>query len=120
MKKPSRKEFLTGVAGATVTLLFAACGGADNEEGDNTGGPDGNCTNGVDVTITGNHGHALKIDAADFGAGQSKTYSISGTSQHDHSVTLTAQDFADLQSGKTITKESTNTAGHSHPMQLAC
>jgi hypothetical protein len=115
----SRKQFLLGIAGATVTLVIGACGSKDNEEG-STGTADGNCTNDLDVTITGNHGHALKIDAADFDAGQSKTYSITGSSQHDHSITLTAQDFADLKSGKTVTKESTNTAGHSHPMQIAC
>jgi hypothetical protein len=35
-------------------------------------------------------------------------------------VTLTADDFSNLKSGKTITKESTNNSGHSHPMQIIC
>ena len=61
-----------------------------------------------------------ELDGADFDAGQNKTYSIKGTSDHDHSVTITAQDFTDLKAGKKITKESTNTGGHSHPMQIVC
>lgn len=116
MNKLDRKEFLIGIAGAAVTLFVTACGGGDDNGGKGTG----SCNDGIDATITSNHGHAISIDAADLDGGQSKTYSIIGTSQHDHSVTLTAQDFADLKSGKTVTKESTNTAGHSHPMQITC
>ena len=112
-----RKAFLTGIAGVTVTLIVMACGG-DDSDGGSTGG--GNCADGVDASITSNHGHELSVPAADFDAGESKTYSIRGTSAHDHSVTLTAQDFTDLKGGKKITKESTNNGGHSHPMQISC
>ncbi|MET0591362.1 MAG: hypothetical protein ABW133_01600 [Polyangiaceae bacterium] len=115
----NRKEFLAGIAGFTATLFVYACGG-DDDNGGKTGGGDGNCNDDVDIAITSNHGHAFSINAADFDGGQSKTYSIKGTSEHDHSVTLTAQDFTDLKNGKTVTKESTNNAGHSHPMQIVC
>ena len=113
-----RKEFLTGIAGVTFTLIVTACGGDDSEG--STGGGDGDCKDDIHTTITNNHGHSLSIPAADFDAGQSKTYSIKGTSDHDHSVTLTADDFTNLKSGKTATKESTNSSGHNHPMQIIC
>lgn len=114
-----RKAFLTGVAGITVTFVVTACGGDDSSGG--TGGEgDGNCTDDVDIAITSNHGHDMHIASADFDAGQSKTYSIKGTSDHDHTVTLTAQDFSDLKSGKKVVKESTSSAGHSHPIQIIC
>ena len=113
-----RKAFLTGIAGVTVTLIVTACGGDD--EGGSTGGGDGNCTDDIDVAITSNHGHELQIPAADFDSGQTKTFSIKGSSDHDHQVVFTAQDFTDLKAGKKITKESTNTGGHTHPMQIVC
>jgi hypothetical protein len=113
-----RKEFLAGIAGITATLVVTACGGDDSQGAAGQG--DGNCMDDIDLTITNNHGHDFRIAFADFDTGQSKTYSIKGTSDHDHSVTLTTQDFDDLKSGKKITKESTNNAGHSHPMQIIC
>ena len=115
-----RKEFLTGIAGVTATLIVTACGG-DGSGAGSTGGGDGNCMdNKMDIAITSNHGHELHIAVADFDSGQSKTYSIKGIADHDHAVTLTAQDFTNLKNGKKITKESTNNGGHSHPMQIAC
>ena len=114
-----RKAFLTGIAGVTVTLFVTGCGG-DGSDGGSTGGGDGNCTDDIDVAITSNHGHSFTVLNADFDSGQSKTYSIRGTADHDHSLTLTAQDFTDLKAGKKITKESTNSGGHSHPMQIVC
>src|SRR5262245_16071792 len=106
-----RKEFLTGIAGVTVTLLVTACGGDDSDTGGSTGGGDGNCMDDIEVAITSNHGHDITLKFADFDSGQSKTYSIKGTADHDHAVTLTAQDFEDLKAGKKITKESTNNGG---------
>src|SRR5689334_8097884 len=114
-----RKAFLTGIAGVTVTLIVTACGGDDSGGGSSNGG-DGNCADGIDTAITSNHGHALTIAAADLDSAQNKTYSIKGTSDHDHSVTLTTQDFADLKGGKKVIKESTSGAGHTHPIQIVC
>jgi len=113
-----RKEFLTGIAGVTLTLVIHACGG-DDSEGNPTGGG-ASCNDGIDAVISSNHGHELRIPAADFDGGESKTYSIQGTSSHNHSITLTAQDFTDLKAGTKITKDSTNDSGHAHSMQINC
>jgi hypothetical protein len=113
-----RKEFLTGIAGVTVTLVIHACGG-DDSEGNPTGGG-ANCNDGVDATISSNHGHELRIPAADFDAGESKTYSIQGSSTHSHSITLSAQDLTDLKAGQKISKDSTTDAGHTHSLQISC
>jgi hypothetical protein len=113
-----RKGFLTGVAGVTITLIVSACGGDD--AGGSAGEGDGDCKDDINTAITNNHGHTLNIPVADFDAGQSKTYSIKGTSAHDHSVTLTADDFSSLKSGQKVTKESTSSSGHTHPMQMIC
>jgi hypothetical protein len=114
-----RKEFLSGIAGVTVALVVQACGG-DDSEGNPTGGGNANCNDGVDAVISSNHGHTLSIPAADFDAGESKTYSIQGTSAHNHSVTLSAQDFTDLKAGKKIAKDSTSDSGHTHSLQINC
>ena len=114
-----RKEFLTGIAGVTVTLIVTACGGGDSQ-GTPAGEGDGNCMDDIDIAITSNHGHALQVPFADVDSGQSKTYSIKGTADHDHSITLTTADFSDLKNSKKVIKESTNNSGHSHPMQIIC
>ncbi|HMI85535.1 MAG TPA: hypothetical protein VK550_15670 [Polyangiaceae bacterium] len=113
-----RKEFLTGIAGVTVTFFVTACGGDDSEASPGEG--DGDCMDDIGVAVTNNHGHDLRIAFADVDAAQSHTYNIKGTSDHDHAVTLTTQDFTDLKSGKKVLKESTSNAGHSHPIQILC
>src|SRR5262249_55128864 len=74
-----RKDFLSGIAGVTVTLIVNACGGGDDSNGGSAGNGDGDCKD-VDVAITSNHGHVLNIALADIEAAQTKTYSIKGTS----------------------------------------
>ncbi len=63
-----------------------------------------------------NHGHELTVSPADVTAGVAKTYDLSGTSGHAHEVTLSADDFKQLQAGKVLRMPSTryNGAGHLH------
>lgn len=70
--------------------------------------------------ITNNHGHVLTVSVADTNLTSSKTYDISGSSPHSHSVTLTAQDFQQLKQGKPITVASTSAAGHTHDVTVQC
>jgi hypothetical protein len=70
--------------------------------------------------ISANHGHKLTVSAADVAAHVKKTYSIKGTSGHDHLVTITAAQFAQLGAGHAITLVSTNVAGHTHSVTVTC
>ena len=71
-------------------------------------------------TISANHGHALRVPAADVAARVQKTYSIKGTSGHDHLVTITAVQFTKLGTGQAVVVVSTNDAGHTHSVTVTC
>ncbi|HEY5923030.1 MAG TPA: hypothetical protein VIV11_15225 [Kofleriaceae bacterium] len=114
----TRKEFLAALgAGAAV---LAGCGGDDG------GGSDGaitrNCAvNGTTVTIDANHGHVLAVLAADVSAGATKTYTMTG-GDHTHMVTVTAANFATLQSNAngSVQVTSTNVGAHMHTVTIIC
>lgn len=65
--KITRKGFLGAAMGGTVLLLLQACGGGggddDGDDGEPPGGLESCSADGG--AISGNHGHALTIDAAD-------------------------------------------------------
>jgi hypothetical protein len=67
-----------------------------------------------------NHGHALTVPVADANAAIAKTYSIKGTSGHNHTVAITAAQFGILRGGGTITVKSTVDVGHSHDVTVKC
>lgn len=92
-------------------VLTAACGGDDDDDG---GG--GACQ----ASIAMNHGHSMSVSAADEMAAVDKTYSIQGSSAHNHTVELTADDFADLAAGKVVVVQSSTDAGHSHDVTVTC
>jgi hypothetical protein len=112
--KLSRKEFLklTVILGAGGLVM--ACG-EDTAEG-------GNCTqNGAQAgTISSNHGHTATVPAADINANAPKTYSIQGTSNHNHTISLTAEQLAQLAQGQSVTVTSTTDASHAHTVTLVC
>ncbi|MBI3202098.1 MAG: hypothetical protein HYZ29_11190 [Myxococcales bacterium] len=117
----TRKEFLCSTLAATGALLGlgatnTGCGGDDDGDGGG-GGSTGSCSS----TMTNNHGHSLSVSAADLEAGQQKTYSIKGSSAHDHEVMLTANHFASLKAGKSVFVESTDAgSGHTHNVSVKC
>lgn len=102
------------IAGGALTL--AAC------EDDSSGYPPGNQDAGtptqVLATIAANHGHALVVSRADLSAGEEKTYDITGSAGHAHSVTLRAADFDILREYGTLTVQSTTGSGHSHSVMV--
>jgi hypothetical protein len=116
----TRKEFLGTLIGAGAVL--AGCGGDDGG-----GGLDGavtrNCAlNGTTATIDANHGHVLTVLKSDVTTGVDKTYDIMGTATHTHSVTVTAADFAKLQSNANGSVMVTSTSGgaHTHAVTIIC
>jgi hypothetical protein len=84
--------------------------------------------NGVTVDIQDNHpdgDHQLDVPVSDVIAGVDVTYDIQGDNTgHGHDVTLTSDDFADLQDGLEVTVESTDTGAagqdHTHTVVLTC
>ena len=70
--------------------------------------------------ISANHGHSLVVSAADVTAGAAKTYSIAGMASHDHTITITAAQFAMLGAGRAVTATSTTTGGHTHTVTVTC
>ena len=145
----TRKEFLRfsvlTVGGATVVSALSNCGGGGygptgggggggganaatdgggevDGGGATDGGAGGNCAadgakNGV---ISSNHGHSLTVPAHDFATSGSLTYDIQGTATHSHFITLTDAQRADLLAGNSVTVTSTVGASHTHQVQVLC
>jgi len=131
----TRKQFLGSVSGGTVTLLIQACGGGGPAAvallggGTNGGGTNGNpepsACGSSGSEITGNHGHQLTVPTADLTSATAVTYSIIGSATHDHSLTLSPVDLAQLNSGGTVTVVSSVTDAptfglHSHGVTVTC
>lgn len=106
-----------------------AAGCDDGDDGD--GGEGSTClSEGVLVAIVDNHNvlggdHELTVSATDVVAGVDKTYDIRGDNTgHTHTVTVSAEDFAALAVGTSVTLISSNngSAGqsHTHEIRLSC
>jgi hypothetical protein len=81
------------------------------------------CTTGAhDTLISGNHGHVLTVPMADVTAAADATYAIMGGAPHNHDVTLTAADFAQLALGNSVMVTSTDGGGgpHHHTVTVHC
>ena len=122
-----RKTFIQKAAGAMLIAIPAysllGCSSSDDGGENQNPDPDSNpdcLANGTAVSIGSNHGHFLIVSKADVDAGVAKTYSIQGTSAHNHSVSLTAGNFTTLKSNANISVTSTNDDGHTHSVQVSC
>ena len=72
------------------------------------------------VVIAGNHGHVLSIPAADLNATVDMTYGIQGSADHNHTVTFTPAQLAQLKAGTAVTVTSTTNLSHSHDVGTRC
>ena len=126
----TRREALRSVALFGGALLFSraltACAVESEADGAGQGG-EGPVDQSEDELVTckppvisANHGHTLVVSAADVAAGRPKTYSIAGAARHDHTVTLTAADFASLAAGRVVAVTSSDGAGHTHTVTVTC
>ena len=122
-----RKTFIQKAAGAMLIAIPAysllGCSSSDDGGENQIPDPDANAdclANGTAVSIGGNHGHSLTVSTADVQSGAAKTYSIQGTSVHDHSISLTSANFTALKSNASISVTSTNDDGHTHSVQVFC
>ena len=83
--------------------------------------PAGNCEmNGTTVQIGSNHGHVMTVPKDDIAAGADKTYSMQGSSGHNHTITVTAAMFAMLAQNMTVTGTSSSDDSHTHSVTIRC
>lgn len=119
----TRKQFLGTMFGVAGAAVLAGCGGDDDGGGSDAAVATRSCTdNGTSVAIAANHGHVMMVSAADVSAGVDKTYDITGSATHSHSVTVTAANFASLQSNPdgSVVVESTSGGAHTHTVTIMC
>jgi len=116
----TRKEFIGGLAGGTVLLVFTGCGGGgDGYSGGSMSGS--GCTD----TIATNHGHVLVVPLSDLSSMVDKSYDIHGTADHTHTVTLTAAQLAQLKAGQSVNVNSSTSSSmaygtHFHAVSVSC
>ncbi|GAA3584193.1 hypothetical protein [Snuella lapsa] len=124
----NRKTFIQKALGALLVALPAyaaiSCSSSSNDSengGGNGGDSQGNCLqNGTSSSITSNHGHSLTVSKEDVSAGVEKTYDITGSSGHSHSVTVTSGNFTTLKNNQQVSVTSTSGDGHTHSVTIRC
>lgn len=140
----TRSQFLRLCAGAGLGALgasvLAACGDSDGQgpadpppdspdaprpvdasiDGPPADAPPMHSCQQPEVEIAFNHNHAMAISALDIAAGVEKEYDITGTSNHPHTVRITAAMFARLQQGMPVTVASSVDDGHPHNVTIRC
>jgi hypothetical protein len=116
----TRKEFLRTLVGASVGAagVVAIVGCGDDGGGATPDAAPLTCATSSAV-IAGNHGHVIMVTMADINAGAAKTYNIMGTALHDHTVMVTAAQFASLKTG-TLSVTSSSDGTHSHTITVMC
>ena len=127
----TRQGFLGAAAGSTVMLFLQACGGGGSDYSGSPApapgpapapapGPAPQSCGSSGGAIAGNHGHVLVIAAADLDSTTDKTYNITGTASHAHSVTFTPAQLQSLKAGQAVTVTSTIGAQHDHEVTASC
>lgn len=116
----TRDQFFRALAGAGALALGLPAMACGSDDEDPPGG-NGNCAaNGTVVTIGTNHGHTLVVTKEEVTAAAAKTYDITGSSTHTHSITITANQFATLASTGMLTVMSTAGGAHTHTVTVVC
>lgn len=115
----TRKAFLIQLVGGGCALALAGCGGGSDDAAA-PGGPPPPASRCAAFNFTANHGHVLDIPLADLDSSTAKTYNTRGTATHNHTVTLTPAQLADLKAGRTIFVTTSVDAEHTHNVTGGC
>lgn len=119
----TRKTFLVQMVGGSWLLALGGCGGGGSSYG---GGSPTDTTppavgGGCSATsISSNHGHTLAIPKADLDSTVAKTYNIQGSANHNHQVTFSPEQLAQLKAGQAVSITSTVDSSHSHSVTENC
>jgi hypothetical protein len=118
----SRKAFLGAASGGAVLLLLQGCGGGGGDDDDGGGNPQpgGQSCGSSGSAIAGNHGHMLTIPASDLTATTDRTYDITGTANHAHTVTFTPAQLQALGAGQSVMVTSSTDSAHDHVVTATC
>ena len=108
----TRKQFLMSGLALLGAGVLAACGG--DEEGG------GVCDDGTSITFTDQHGHEILVSRTDVIAGVEKTYTTSGTADHQHMIVVTAAHFATIAAGGTALTMTNLVDAHMHDVRIRC
>jgi hypothetical protein len=111
--KTSRQSFIKGSLAVVGTSVAGIGCGSDDDD-------DGGSTSACSSTIGSNHGHVLMVNQADVDAAADKSYDITGSAAHPHTVAVTAADFAKLAGGESVMLTSSTDASHSHSVTIMC
>ena len=120
--KLDRREFtrislLSMFAGVTVTITACGGGGGGSDSPTNPTPPPTTAAGDKTAVISSNHGPVCRITAAQMQAGGAVTLTLGGsvgTTDHTHSVDLTAAEVASVTSGARVSKTSTVGDQHDH------
>jgi hypothetical protein len=110
----TRKTFLLQLASGGGLLVIGCGGGGDSTPAQQAAG--GGCS----AAIAANHGHVLTIAAADLNSTTDLTYDIQGSATHNHKVTFSAAQLAQLKAGTAVTVTTFNGPGHEHSITESC
>jgi hypothetical protein len=124
----TRKVFLGQLASGGLGLVLAGCGGGGDAAPSPAPAPAPTpapapppatlCT--PSGAISANHGHTLNIPSADLNSTTAKTYSILGSAGHDHTIALSAAQFAQLKNKQMVIVSSSTDGGHAHTVTVTC
>lgn len=114
LKKLTASIFFTG---PIVSILSCS-----NNDGDPipSGGAKDCLVNGTSSSISSNHGHDLAVPISDIEAGIPKDYNIGGSAGHDHTVSVSTDNFSQLKSNNSISVTSSSGDGHTHQVTVSC
>ena len=96
----------------SVPITITACGGSSSPSSP-TPTPTPSIGNAEGVVGT-NHGHTATITSAQLTAGNALSLDITGTSNHPHTVALTAAEVGQIAQNMNVQKISSSDTGHTH------
>lgn len=117
----TRREFLSGMMHVALVPVVVGLGAsACGDGGTGSPGDGGVLCSSLGVRITSNHGHSLEVTLADVEAGEDKTYTLANNGDHEHTVVVTAAQFAEIASGTVVIARSTQSGLHTHGVEVTC
>ena len=99
---------------SSVPITIAACGGSSSSSPSTPTPTPTPSTGNVEGVIGTNHGHTVTITSADLTAGNALSLDITGTSDHPHTVEITAAEVGQIAQGMRVQTTSSSDTGHTH------